>query len=1332
MNKKKLIVLSLLLAGISAHAGELHDNEYNDWQDGLIWNDSLTPRFRVPATYELESNKKLTVAFDQFFRVVDEYNREHGIDKRYVKDFYGKIPEYNEDVDAIPVWIEEKWDTTLKTKSPKYLTKAQIHKLIVDPKGNKDISDSFSKNFNKAVEYRFYFGNGNEVDQLVFEKEDTFKNTKNDENTKYLVDGKYELYNNGGTFNPLGITEEEYNTIFLDKNGNRVSKNNPKLVQFMKDKLTAKGLKVTEKDGELYINKGGKDGKDGKDRRIIWNAYTLSIPEKDFFTDKQYYKNTVLTKILTFKDYENGDEISYKKNGDIVLKDIFKEDENKKDENKKDKNSKFNFGWGELTPATNGKVYAEELTKDYLAFKNGDLSEKDFKERWSFTDDSFETELAPIQAKNKEIAENATALHEKVDKLGGEGGYGNETLYYRYFEASSWSVSQDDKDAIFAGTDKQAKEYMEANGLSVNQFQDMLNNIKDLRTAKNNLTTDLENLKNGITIERFSTADLKENLKGRKEIMLGGQGRINNLIDLGSGYNTLVINENDQKYTGKFGTNIVFGPELKLKNVNVVGVGRQESATLGAAGLSGLTSLAIEIDSNKVDDKGRLYQHALKDTWTDDNKVIFRKTKGFSLEDKFRNDFLIEFRTSVIGKDGTVIDIGRPLEYKGIIDDYNYKINLKPDTVVQKLVTLDEKSTAGNDLVKIEFKKSVEGLNTEENAVYKSLVNSGKINTLSPTLTISNKKTIFSTPEADRLEVEKNMKLALALKDENLSVDDLLKELPDFKIEDEKLPYVKALVEGIKNNKVSSQFTEEEQKEIASSYEQKIQKYRGMNKTLVKYKKIDTSDARNAMAQVVNEFKDVREDMQNITLDSITKKYGSTDKVQEKVNELKAFAEKHIRTLHNDLVAAAPDSSKGEEEVSVKLPSFPGLSNPGQTLRGMENLFNPNPYGYKTPEEQLKNLISNYRVYLPAVDRFNELDEKYIDATMLSELQRDEIFKQIRLAIYYSQRETESLKEFKTIINQIQNKNIYAKVNKISKDEIDMFMPMVIDHKFDFTSKKSQATGGAISSRFAKDEFKGTIYTGYGIYETPVKENLSLGFVVGGGSSDFHEIVNDDNKTKTTNSKIKGTRAYLGTFGRYQVKPNLTWVNGVGVQYAKYDVDRDMVNNYQQDTFKGDVNTYTGNIYSNLAYIYKVNDTLNASIKGGLSYTLVNQGKVKEEDKAASIEVDSQNFNYLDGQVGVGLTKTIYGNEMSSSLGGTLSAVYGIAGYDNDDLNGRFKGSTSDFGIKGESHSKESVRLKLDYNVIYNAGFNYGLEGTYTTNSDEDNISVGIKAGYTF
>ena len=184
--------------------------------------------------------------------------------------------------------------------------------------------------------------------------------------------------------------------------------------------------------------------------------------------------------------------------------------------------------------------------------------------------------------------------------------------------------------------------------------------------------------------------------------------------------------------------------------------------------------------------------------------------------------------------------------------------------------------------------------------------------------------------------------------------------------------------------------------------------------------------------------------------------------------------------------------------------------------------------------------------------------------------------------------------------------------------------------------------------------------------------------------------------------------------------------------HTKYDVDRNSRNNYQDDTYKGEVKTNSGNIYSGIAYKYQINDTLDANLKGILSYTIVAQGKAKEKDGNAPIEIDAQNFNYLDAQVGVGLTKTIYSNEIKNSLSGTLYAVQGITGYDNKDLKGRFKGSTSDFDVQGEKYNKNSMKLKLDYNAYYNSGFNFGIEGSYSKNSDEDNISVGVKAGYTF
>ena len=42
------------------------------------------------------------------------------------------------------------------------------------------------------------------------------------------------------------------------------------------------------------------------------------------------------------------------------------------------------------------------------------------------------------------------------------------------------------------------------------------------------------------------------------------------------------------------------------------------------------------------------------------------------------------------------------------------------------------------------------------------------------------------------------------------------------------------------------------------------------------------------------------------------------------------------------------------------------------------------------------------------------------------------------------------------------------------------------------------------------------------------------------------------------------------------------------------------------------------------------------------------------------------------------------------------------------------------------------MKILIDYNVQKATGFNYGLEGTYISNSDENNVKIGIKAGYTF
>ena len=71
-------------------------------------------------------------------------------------------------------------------------------------------------------------------------------------------------------------------------------------------------------------------------------------------------------------------------------------------------------------------------------------------------------------------------------------------------------------------------------------------------------------------------------------------------------------------------------------------------------------------------------------------------------------------------------------------------------------------------------------------------------------------------------------------------------------------------------------------------------------------------------------------------------------------------------------------------------------------------------------------------------------------------------------------------------------------------------------------------------------------------------------------------------------------------------------------------------------------------------------------------------------------------------------------------------------GYKNDNLKARITGSTSSFEIKGDRVKKDAVKIHIDYNVQTDIGYIYGLEGTYITNSKENNVKIGIKGGYVF
>lgn len=334
--------------------------------------------------------------------------------------------------------------------------------------------------------------------------------------------------------------------------------------------------------------------------------------------------------------------------------------------------------------------------------------------------------------------------------------------------------------------------------------------------------------------------------------------------------------------------------------------------------------------------------------------------------------------------------------------------------------------------------------------------------------------------------------------------------------------------------------------------------------------------------------------------------------------------------------------------------------------------------------------------------------------------------------IFGGVREAESVKELNLLTKQFSENNIYSRVNKISKNELDLFntIPFNIEHSL--SDGDVYTNGGYLSNRLVKDDFKGNINSAYGVYESRINKNLRLGVLFGGTTSNHSEIKNDKLDETTTDSKIKGQSFYLGAYGNKILGKDFNFINGAGIQYGEYKVDRNLKNNYQEMRFKGKSDVSSFNAYSGLTYTYKLKNALELGVKGILSYSFINQGDIKEDSAPLSMEISEQNFSYLDGELGVSLSKTLYGNKTISKLKGGVSTIYGLSGYDNKNLKGKISNSTSDFTILGNKERKDAIKVALNYDVERESGVTYGIEGNYIANDEKDDIAIGIKLGYKY
>ena len=1311
---KKNILMLMMLIAISSYS---NTNK----------NMSKDPHYRVPLTNEFVEAVEQK-GYNDFLRIVDEQNRKNGIYSNYTNKVTKKANRLHDDVDLVPVAHVvdssngNEWKYELEsTKIPISDTDAgrsyqRTEKLITQ--GAKSInSDNFEKMGYQRSGYqnRFYLGNGNSVKDIIYLNKDSFskeiKKAKDNNNERFLVEGVYktigsrnttpdaDTYPNEKQTNLLGIKMEEYYSKIQGKTRTEVA-------TFLKTKMEEKGVTgLIQKGDELYT----KDSK-GNEWKVLWTLEPISL-HKSSAPDDERFKDTIFTRIYTYTEFDDNSTTDsagkklYTKDGSIYLQDKYNYDTQ----------LLLKDGWGEPKKLSDKIAEAKENidnggspsnTFEHYFYDKKNMTEAAFNAKWvaPFENGDFDRDLENLRKDVKE----AKARLEPIEKVYNEAKEKTSAALNDpdwpkgvYWWTLKYMTDADFETFLSTKTEKEKKLLKEWKKYSA---------IEEAKSAE--IYTINEDITENIP-KRYgfyksywggSPADEKwldrvlqdskiiRDLLG-KNVQFRGRGRIEGTIDLGEGSNQIEIEE---QFTGRYGTNIILGPYAKILNVKKVWIGGQLGSDSGVS-ISGRASLSLDIDSTKKNAEGNFYQHALKDS---DPKILFISRSGLITLDE-RNQFQIEMMTSKIGEDGK-IDIGRKIDYKytDIVTgkEYDMTIPFISDSIAHSLVDNKKFSKNGTSLLDVKIKDEIKRLSDEENAVYRSIKNAKKLSVLSETLTTTNKKTTFSVADENKNE-EKLTNLALYLKTKDS--DELLKDLSQFNLTSTERDEMKKLIQNIKDS---------------DTVQNNIKKEKDLNDKLKLAEKLEKTA----------EYKSLKldsffEDLKDFNIAYLREKREdarvrneNTKKIKDLVNKMDVATLTKLKTeypeLNFDELLTAVNNVKSQN-VADKW-DFSFLLSKLETLQ-------------TATKKQLDYTVENLTESLANInkDLYKEL-EGYTTS-----ISKD--YQNLKGKIYYTMREEEVLTELKNMLNQLSDRNIYSKLNKISKNEISTYTNIPFEVTHALTDKKHIARGGFISNRTVQDNFKGNIYTSYGLYEKTAESGTKYGLMIGGANTKHNEVYQRSLTTVATESEIKGVSAYAGGYFNKPVVNNLNWITGVGAQYGRYKVKREMKNNYQELHSEGKVKTNALNTYSGLIFNYPIQEDVFVQLKALLAYTMVKQSKVNESGDLP-LDIKSKTYHYVDGEAGISFNKIFYGENLKSSISAGAYGITGLAGYKNGDMDAKIDGSTSSFGIKGDRVKKDAVKINLDYNVQTDIGYNYGLEGTYISNSKENNVKIGIKAGYTF
>ena len=1157
-------------------------------------------------------------------------------------------------------------------------------------------------------------------------------------------------------------TTDNRGKLLYTKDGSIYAQDKNRYTNDVSLKLTETETKVETKIKKMLKLTKDKYGETEELTEAQFNAKRSEYtdPNKYYYSydedEEMYYVNKITKIVKEFEATDTEKIEEFKKNAQNLIEENLDKEITEIVKTNKDITKSLNdFIATAKERAEKGEAPRNQFDQYFYDKKN--LSKEDFENKWikPFQDEkykaakeNYERELAEAQKKFEAIKpelervtnEEAQLVSKVIDNVPG-------------FDRSGWIKSwnsqkkQDFLNSLSSDKRKLVEDWIKAyetfEKLSLEE-DILIEETKGAGIAKkygfwDNAAATPEQRKyvglNGL----IKDLDLTRSIAG-KNIEFRGIGRIEGTVDLGEGKNTLKIAE---QMTGQYGTNITLGAYAKLKNIDTVEVGGSLTLDNAQASISGRTSLRMDIDATKKNSEGHYYQHALKDS---DPNIRFIKYGTTNMDS--RNDFMIELLTSKITENEAIIDMGRKIDYTWhdmeTGTDYDMTIPFVSDSIAHQLINNKKLSKNGTSLLELKTREELRRLNSDENAVYRSIRNANKLGILSPTLTTTNKKTTFNTVDEEK-EAKKKKDLLTYLKTK--TDEELVNDLSQFNLSEIEKKEAIELVKKLKNSDDFKSIMNKE-KELKTKLDEinKLEKdsdYQNLHFQEITNKiESDFNDLSNKVYSLYPNEKDLekqfetdlkREDSYTLVKKAVlladkipelqTKLNSIKNELKTKLNDTRELLKKDLATI-KELKAKYPNSKFGEIEKTI------------ETILSGDNLermvLSSRDYNKNSDLADLvsdfKKLVSDISLQLKEKESIEKALEKN-DASIEDPRYAD--YHRLKAKIFYTMREEEVLTELKNMLNQLSDRNIYSKLNKISKNEISTYTTIPFEVTHALTDKKSIARGGFISNRTVQDNFKGNIYTAYGLYETTANSETKYGILFGGANTKHNEVYQRSLTTVATESEIKGVSAYVGGYFNKPVVNNLNWITGIGSQYGRYKVKREMRNNYQDLKSEGKVNTTSLNTYSGLIVNYPIQEDVFVQLKGLLAYTMIKQSKVNESGDLP-LDINGKTYHYIDGEAGISFNKIFYGEDLRSSISAGAYGILGISGYKNSDMDAKINGSSSSFGIKGDRVKKNAVKIHLDYNVQTDVGYTYGLEGTYISNSKENNVKIGIKAGYTF